>query len=174
MLTCGLIGTRIIESATYCYKIILPIPMYLNNRQKPPIDVIIWLLLSLLCRPQVISFFIKMSSFSKLIWFCFVLTNTFSLSLIVKENKNNKNNNNNNSNNNNKKNTFPQSNKKTLVKKQNGWSSFASFSRLLPKTSLITKTSSKSSNVKKNQMIVGFENWFSSVNWLSCVILIYP
>ncbi len=48
-----LIGSRIIESATYCYHILL-VPLYLNSAQNMSVNWIIWLLRSLLCWPKVI------------------------------------------------------------------------------------------------------------------------
>ncbi len=41
------------ESATYCNQI-LQVPLYLNSTQSTQVNWIIWLLLSLLCRPNVI------------------------------------------------------------------------------------------------------------------------
>ena len=48
-----LIGSRIIESAAYCNQMLL-VPLYLNSTQKPSVNWIIRLMLSLLCWPKVI------------------------------------------------------------------------------------------------------------------------
>ena len=48
-----LIGSRIIESAAYCNQILL-VSLYLNSTQNTSFNWIIWLLLSLLCWPEVI------------------------------------------------------------------------------------------------------------------------
>ena len=49
---CRLIGSRIIESAAYCYQILVPV--YLSSEQSTSINWIIRLLSSLLCLPKVI------------------------------------------------------------------------------------------------------------------------
>jgi hypothetical protein len=48
-----LIGYRIIESATYCYQIVLA-QLHKNSTQNTSVNCIIRILLSLFCRPKVI------------------------------------------------------------------------------------------------------------------------
>ncbi len=48
-----LMGSRLIESAAYCYQIWL-VKLYINSAQNTLVNLIIRLVISLLCRPKVI------------------------------------------------------------------------------------------------------------------------